>query len=180
MRHPRACAQCREGKRKCVRQGIGESCEPCAHRRLKCALLSTQPPPTHRELVPRAVTDQIGPQPSVERVLDANLQIDLVNLYLEKIHDRPYSLFHAPTLRAEVHSGTLNHALLLAICGTGSRFAEQEKTRELERQLMGESKRLLLADLENICVENVQCCVLIANLCAAHLNPTSEALYFRR
>lgn len=44
---------------------------------------------------------------------------------------------------------------------------------------MKESKRRLLADLENICVENVQCCVLIANLCAAHLNPTSEALYFR-
>lgn len=45
---------------------------------------------------------------------------------------------------------------------------------------MDESKRLLLADLERICVENIQTCILLANLYAAHLNPSSEALFFRK
>lgn len=45
---------------------------------------------------------------------------------------------------------------------------------------MEKSKSVLLADLENICLENVQTCILIANLCDAHLNPQSEALYFRK
>ncbi|KAK7416201.1 hypothetical protein QQX98_005398 [Neonectria punicea] len=44
---------------------------------------------------------------------------------------------------------------------------------------MLESKRLLQSDLENICLENIQTCILVANLCACHSNPTSEALYFR-
>ncbi|CAJ0543881.1 Ff.00g039730.m01.CDS01 [Fusarium sp. VM40] len=61
----------------------------------------------------------------------------------------------------------------------GARFDEDDEIRSLEGNYMEESKRLLLADLENICIENVQTCILIANLFAAHLNPSSEALFFR-
>lgn len=61
----------------------------------------------------------------------------------------------------------------------GARFDEDGEIRALEDNYMEESKRLLLADLENICIENVQTCILIANLFAAHLNPSSEALFFR-
>ncbi|KAF5672747.1 hypothetical protein FDENT_10549 [Fusarium denticulatum] len=61
----------------------------------------------------------------------------------------------------------------------GARFDAHENIRALEDTYIGESKRLLLADLENICIENVQTCILIANLYAAHLNPSSEALFFR-
>ncbi|RSL74387.1 hypothetical protein CEP53_000283 [Fusarium sp. AF-6] len=49
----------------------------------------------------------------------------------------------------------------------------------MELSLLDESKRLLQSDLENICLENIQTCILIANLCASHGNPSSEALYFR-
>jgi hypothetical protein len=43
-----------------------------------------------------------------------------------------------------------------------------------------EAKRLVKADLENICLENVQACILVGNICLAESNPDSESLYFGR
>jgi hypothetical protein len=103
----------------------------------------------------------------------------LVDHYLAKLHNRPHSLFHPAKLRREVQDGSINKALLLAICCMGARFDDDDQVRSLENRLMDESKRLLLADLETVSIENVQTCILIANLAAAHLNPSSEALFFR-
>jgi hypothetical protein len=103
-----------------------------------------------------------------------------VDHYLDKLHNRSQSLFHPAQLRSEVQNGSINRALLLAVCCMGARFDHDDRVRSLEASLMDESKRLLLADLETVCIENVQTCSLIANLYAAHLNPSSEALFFRR
>ena len=43
-----------------------------------------------------------------------------------------------------------------------------------------EAKRLVKADLENICLENVQACILVGNICLAESNPDAESLYFGR
>jgi hypothetical protein len=104
----------------------------------------------------------------------------LVDYYLTKLHNRPHSLFHPATLKKQVQDGSINKALLLSICSMGARFDTDDEIRSLENTYSNESKRLLLADLENICIENVQTCILIANLYAAHLNPSSEALFFRK
>ncbi|KAG9252713.1 uncharacterized protein F5Z01DRAFT_625168 [Emericellopsis atlantica] len=45
--------------------------------------------------------------------------------------------------------------------------------------LAKEAKRLLQADLENITLENVQTCCIIANLCEWDCNRSSGALFFR-
>jgi hypothetical protein len=103
----------------------------------------------------------------------------LVHHYLDKVHNRPHSLFYPTKLRKEVQDGSINEALLLAICCMGARFDDDPQVRSLENSLMDESKRLLLGDLENVCFEEVQTCILVANLAAAHLNPSSESLFFR-
>ncbi|KAL0262016.1 hypothetical protein SLS55_003451 [Diplodia seriata] len=41
-----------------------------------------------------------------------------------------------------------------------------------------EAKRLLKEDVENICIANVQACILVANTCGANNEATSEALFF--
>jgi hypothetical protein len=41
-----------------------------------------------------------------------------------------------------------------------------------------EAKRLVKADLENICLENVQACILVGNICFAESNADLESLYF--
>ncbi|KUL92275.1 hypothetical protein ZTR_02401 [Talaromyces verruculosus] len=62
----------------------------------------------------------------------------------------------------------------------GSHVSTQPTLRSLEPLLTAESKRLLQIDLERVCLENIQTCILVANLCVAHENPSSEFLFFRK
>ncbi|KAH7006928.1 fungal-specific transcription factor domain-containing protein [Ilyonectria destructans] len=187
MKHPRACRQCRESKRRCVRHShqVGEPCEPCQRRNLVCAgsrtigrsqsLLPKADEPQSQEVIPEPTASPKPPCPCVP----THVAVRLVDHYLNKLHNRPHSLFHPAKLRMQVRDGSVNQALLLAICSMASRFDDDEEIRLLEKRLMDESKSKLLADLENICIENIQTCILIANLYAAHLKPSSEALFFR-
>lgn len=190
MKPPKACRNCRESKRKCARQSnrVGEPCDPCQQRNLVCAGSVARLPTSPHSLLPKPakIHNEINSSETNESLcvrsqeLPIHIATRLVDYYLDKLHNRPHSLFQPTKLRTQVQDGSVNKALLLAICSMGSRFDDNEQIRLLENSLMEESKRLLLTDLENICIENVQTCILIANLYAAHLNPSSEALFFRR
>lgn len=181
MKVPKACRQCREGRRKCVRENLGESCIPCKKRNLVCAG-KLRPKNTVAPVLPKPALGEVGGNPSGAAIvgLTEEVVVELVELYLDRIHDRPHSLFHPSTLRAQVRSGTVGKALLYAICSIGSRFSKNAETRQMETQLTLESKRLLQANLEHVCIENIQTSILIAMLSAAHCNPSSEALFFRK
>ncbi len=58
------------------------------------------------------------------------------------------------------------------------RFSAHAEIRAQGAEFAMESKRLLKADLERICLENVQACILIGNLCGAEANADSESLFF--
>lgn len=100
----------------------------------------------------------------------------LVHEYLSKIHGRPHSIFHAKDIRDRRAS----KALIVAICAMGAHVSTQPTLRSLEPLLTAESKRLLQIDLEHVCLENIQTCILVVNLCVAHANPSSEFLFFRK
>lgn len=177
MKHPKACTQCRKTKRKCVHQSTGQPCVSCRDRQLQCSLRS-RPSAQPRFLIRREPEQPVAaPNPQLD--LPKTVIQEVVEHYLDKIHDRPHSLFHPATLRDNVRDGTVSRPLLLAFCGMGSRFSADANMRQLGVPLMDQARQLFLADLENISVENTQCCVLVANLCAAYLNPSSEALFFR-
>lgn len=112
--------------------------------------------------------------------LPLHLAIRLVELYLEEIHDRTQSIFHAVTLRAKVKQQDISNALLYAICAMGSKFWANPERAGFELRLTEAAKRLLHADLENICVENIQTCMILANLCAGNCFIQSQALYLRK
>lgn len=101
----------------------------------------------------------------------------LVENYIEHILDRPHSIFHLPTLRRSVHDGTLAPALRCALLSYGARFHPDAEVSDLSKQFLEEAKTQLHADLENVCLENVQTCILLASLSAAEMQPSSEALY---
>jgi hypothetical protein len=61
----------------------------------------------------------------------------------------------------------------------GSKFATDPDTRMLEAPLTAKSKGLLLADLENISLENVQACIIVACMNAWQGNNPVEALFYR-
>jgi hypothetical protein len=108
------------------------------------------------------------------------MAVEFVRLYLDKIHDRPHSLFHPSSLLKQVGDDALDRALLYAICACGCRFSPRGEARALEAPLTAKSKALFLADLENICLENIQTSILLANLSASNCNHSSEALFFRK
>ncbi|KAM0555078.1 hypothetical protein ACHAPJ_006427 [Fusarium lateritium] len=178
MRPPKACHGCRQSKRKCTRRSgrVGDACDQCQTKNLKCTGSIPRPSVRQHPLLPSTTS----PADTTEDFHVSNeVATRLVGFFLTKLHNRPHSLFHPATLETQVQDGSIHRGLLLAICSTGARFDDDDEIRSLENSYMDESKRLLLADLENICIENVQTCILIANLYAAHLNPSSEALFFR-
>lgn len=182
MKPPTACKQCREAKRRCIRRGAGEACVTCEKRQVRCGTRATTRGSTNILPKPPRQAQQSPPQEPVSSPapeLTPSMAQELVEYYLVKIHDRPHSIFHLPTIRDNVRQGTINRALLLALCSMGCRFSVDYRIQSMELSLLDESKRLLQSDLENICLENIQTCILIANLCASHGNPSSEALYFR-
>lgn len=188
MKVPTACRQCRESKRKCTRQGPGEHCDTCRQRSLPCdgylgrhhqcnnRLLPAGQYFTKNDEAPRTPhhsTDEEGLN------LPRGIAVEFVDHYLDKIHDRPHSLFHPPTLRAQVRQGLVGKPLLYAICALGAKFSANPDTRAWEARLAAESKQLLQADLENVCLENIQTLLLIALLNLGNGNASSEALFFR-
>lgn len=175
----KACQQCRDAKRKCLRREAVGSCAQCIKRNIVCSNeLSVRRAP---QLVPghsRMIEQQEELEESID--LPEEIVIELVEHYIDKIHDRPHSLFHLPTLRESVRTGNINRASLMAMCSIGSRFSIHPEIRMLGEHLTAESKRLILAGLEDISLESIQTCILVANLCAADGRPSSEALFFRK
>jgi hypothetical protein len=183
----RSCRQCRDAKRKCIPgkgSALSTPCDRCLRHHLPCShsqatLLRT------RTLHPRRPGSQ-SPTESQTRAkrVDDFLADDgsvavLVHEYLSKIHGRPHSIFHDATLWKDIRDRHASRALILAICAMGAHVSNQPTLRSLEPLLTAESKRLLQLDLEHVCLANIQTCILVANLCVAHANPSSEFLFFR-
>lgn len=184
----RSCQQCRDAKRKCI-PGNGTDCVPscnrCLRNHLACSHLQTKIVKRRtleaRQPLARSPTELQTRSCRVDNFLsdDGSVAV-LVHEYLSKIHGRPHSIFHAATLWEDIRNQRAGKALILAICAMGAHVSTQPTLRSLEPLLTAESKRLLKIDLERVCLENIQTCILVANLCVAHANPSSEFLFFRK
>lgn len=154
------------------------SCTQCNRSKICCSL-GPQPRPKADVLPKHPAESPITPfrPPTRSPVLPDDLTELLVENYIWCIHDRPHSIFHLPTLRSAVRAKTLPPALLLALLGYGAIFHSDPDVSSLAPRFFEDSKQYLHLDLENICLENIQTCILLANLSAALLRASSEALY---
>ena len=188
MRSPTACPQCRRAKRRCIRKEFSEKCEQCEQRQLICEGNGQIQLVGQRHIVPRIfatastlreppqrLESEIGPRQELSR----GTAIELVDIYLDKFDRRPHSIFHPATLRLSVHNGTLSEAVLHALCAIGCKFSGNPDTRSRDAEFAAESKRLLQAGISNICLENIQACILVAMLSVGHGDSAGEALFFR-
>lgn len=103
---------------------------------------------------------------------------ELVELYIEYIHDKPHSLFHLPTLRADVAVQTIDTALLCGILAISARFASTEDVRSLGSKFARQMKEELKQELEIVSLSRTQAWVLAGNVAGAESSPTSESLFF--
>ncbi|KAK4499630.1 hypothetical protein PRZ48_010148 [Zasmidium cellare] len=181
MRRALACVRCRTMKRKCTTI-TAEGCIQCVRQSQSCSLSSRK--------VSSSIGARLAPakQASGFRInfvangtavaMTDAVVMDLVQNYLHLIHDRPHSLFHVATLWHDIRENTISKHLLYSICSLGSSLSKNPELHALNKTLTTEAKRLLQADLENVSLGNIQTLILLANICAAELSPSSETLYF--
>ncbi|GIJ81572.1 hypothetical protein Asppvi_000071 [Aspergillus pseudoviridinutans] len=183
----RSCRQCRDAKRKCIPgkgSALSAPCDRCQLHRLPCShsqanLLRTRTLNARRPGSQSPTESQTRAKRVDDFLADDGSVAVLVHEYLSKIHGRPHSIFHDATLWRDIRGRQASRALILAICAMGAHVSNHPTLRALEPLLTAESKRLLQIDLEHVCLANIQTCILVANLCVAHANPSSEFLFFR-
>lgn len=171
MKLAKACRQCRDGKRKCDKTTTGVACKQCTRRKLHCS--------SDTAVLERpTLSPQTRVPISVHTLPPLDVRRELCGLYISHIHDKPHTLFHEPTLRQQVEDGSVSRAILYGVMGLSARFSAHAEICLQSERFALESKRELKADLENICLENVQACIIVGNLCGAAGNNDSEALFF--
>ncbi|KAH8883082.1 hypothetical protein GQ53DRAFT_787148 [Thozetella sp. PMI_491] len=180
MKVATACTQCRASKRKCWRATGLEPCTQCHRNQIACSLC---PPPAsaadtasaHSEdenglnsslSFPVSTTGPDGLNATLTLPISTAVADALVENYIRCIHDRPHSIFHIPTLRLAVRRKDY-----------GARFSSDASVSTLDTFFFDKAKEYLHLDLENVCLENTQTCILLAGLSAAGLRPSSEVLY---
>lgn len=60
----------------------------------------------------------------------------------------------------------------------GNRFAKDPTIRSRGPLYAAKAKKLLKDDLEHVCIQNIQACILIGNICLGDSDPDAESLYF--
>lgn len=108
---------------------------------------------------------------------DADI-LHLVDLYFRYYNDRPHSIFHEHTFRTSLFAGAISQPVLLAMMGVSARFSVDPEVRARGPAYASRAKKLLHDDFENICLENVQACILVGNICYDDNHADVESLYF--
>lgn len=57
-------------------------------------------------------------------------------------------------------------------------FADDPEIRSHGPLYAAEAKKALKDDLEHVCIENIQACILVGNICLGDSDPDAESLYF--
>jgi hypothetical protein len=158
MKLGKACLQCRDGKRKCDRLTSSSACLQCSRRKLHCSLLRTVV--SNRLLSSFPFPARVFHATTLPSI-PATVIEELCELYIKHIHDSP----HEPTLRYDIARGTIPDAILYGIMGLSARFSTRGEVRPQCTAFGDEAKRPVKADLQSVCLANVQACILVGNIC---------------
>ncbi|KAH7411186.1 hypothetical protein BKA64DRAFT_662873 [Cadophora sp. MPI-SDFR-AT-0126] len=180
------CIQCRKAKRRCVAVGGHRACLLCVQRRRSCSRLAAPQPSSGAATAAVTVTagpllaptSECSPSSLLVDLVSPEIVVALVDLYIRYMHDKPHALFHEPTLRESAVNGSISQVVLLSILGLAARFSEDTEIQLRGPKFAEAAKTLLKADLEHACIENIQACILIGNICLGDSDPDAESLYF--
>lgn len=127
MKISTSCIQCRAGKRKCVVEAQGLSCQHCLKQKKQCSFRRSPLRPTR--LLPHAQRKQQTVSTSSElciqaigETLDTVLEATLIDLYLSLIHDKPHTLFNPNMLRKRLRDETLPRSIIYSIMALAARY----------------------------------------------------------
>ncbi|KAK7403497.1 hypothetical protein QQX98_010727 [Neonectria punicea] len=75
-------------------------------------------------------------------------------------------------------AGTASQPVLLSMMGMSPRFATRPDVRTRGTMYCAKAKTALKDDLEHVCIENIQACILVGNNCMGDCDADAESLYF--
>ncbi|KAL4920824.1 hypothetical protein BDW62DRAFT_176301 [Aspergillus aurantiobrunneus] len=173
MKVAKSCRQCRAAKRKCTSVTFSHSaCTLCAQKGLDCSLLAGLNP-SRPQLIAPAVTASECPTEVSDEVRD-----QLVDLYLQLIHDKPHTLFHPATLKSRVQAGSLPDAVLFSILALAARFSSDQTIQKQVKSFFQTAKESFKRKLDEVSLDNVHAATLIGNICGVEGDPNGESLFF--
>ncbi|KAL2816227.1 hypothetical protein BDW59DRAFT_11268 [Aspergillus cavernicola] len=173
MKVAKSCSQCRAAKRKCT-AGIPPqpACTQCVQKGLSCSLLLGLSSNRQKPLAPAVAAPDYS-----ERVSD-KVRDQLVDVYLQLIHDKPHTLFHPETLKSRVQSGSLPEAVLFSILALAARFSSDPMIQARVKDFYQTAKESFKRALDEVTIDNIHATALIGNICGADGDPTGESLFF--
>ncbi len=174
MKVAKSCRQCRTAKRKCTFDaGSRSACMICAQKGLECSLVRlnwTRPKP----IAPAASASE-----NCIKVNDESRD-QLIDVYLERIHDKPHTLFHPATLKFRVQTGALPEPVLFSILALAARFSGDQGIRDRARDLFQTAKESFKRTLDEVTLDNIHAAALIGNICGVEGDTSGESLFFGR
>lgn len=174
MKVAKSCRQCRTAKRKCTFDaGSRSACMICAQKGLECSLVRlnwTRPKP----IAPAASASE-----NCIKVNDESRD-QLIDVYLERIHDKPHTLFHPATLKSRVQTGALPEPVLFSILALAARFSSAQGIRDRARDLFQTAKESFKRTLDEVTLDNIHAAALIGNICGVEGDTSGESLFFGR
>lgn len=89
-----------------------------------------------------------------------------VDLYFKHIHNHTYSYLYRPLFEEKVRNGTVNKALVYAVCGLCCRFANHPKIEPGAKDYLGaqyitQARKLIRSQLEDPDIETVQASICV-------------------
>lgn len=107
-------------------------------------------------------------------------QNQLIDIYIERIHDKPHTLFHPATLKSRVQAGALPEPVLFSILALAARLSSDQGIRERACDLFQTAKESFKRTLDEVTLDNVHAATLIGNLCGVEGDASGESLFFGR
>ncbi|KFZ11680.1 hypothetical protein V502_07463 [Pseudogymnoascus sp. VKM F-4520 (FW-2644)] len=83
-----------------------------------------------------------------------------------------------PSLFKEVVNDTVSHNVLFGILGLSARFSPNPETRSRGRAYAAEAKRSLKESIDDVCLQNIQACILVGTICSANSDVSAESIYY--
>ncbi|KAL3467377.1 hypothetical protein BJX64DRAFT_168410 [Aspergillus heterothallicus] len=174
MKIAKSCSQCRTAKRKCIAGPTSTSaCVLCSHKGQNCSLLAKLNLNRKKLLAPAAAVSPIRLNEVSEEA-----RAQLVNLYLELIHDKPHTFFHAATLKERVQNGLLPDAILFSILAFAARLSNDPTIQNCAGDFFQVAKDALKKTIDEVTLDNIHATALVGNLCGIEGDANGESLFF--
>jgi len=120
MKTPTACVNCRQGKRRCTAGQDEAACNECRRRGMPCSFAAKASLPSNERLILPQYVNSIP----ANLVTDSKVRLNLGQLYLSLIHDKPHTMFHPPALGRQLEDGSLPPKVMYGIFAMSSWYVD--------------------------------------------------------